>query len=263
VRVAAGKRAKGTVHLSARTSGANVFIEIRDDGKGLDGAAIRATAEQKGLIERGAKLSEKELFGLVFLPGFSTAKQVSNLSGRGVGLDVVKRSIDALRATVQLESTPGQGTCIRLTLPLTLAIIEGLLVEVGEARFVLPMSVVEECVELTGEDVARANGNQFASVRGALVPYVRLRDWFGVTGVPPPIQQIAIANADGARFGVVVDAVIGQHQTVIKTLGRMYQHVEGLSGATILGDGAVALIVDLPTIVRVASAAKNAAPLVQ
>jgi two-component system chemotaxis sensor kinase CheA len=125
------------------------------------------------------------------------------------------------------------------------------------------MSVVEECVELTGEDVARANGNQFASVRGALVPYVRLRDWFGVTGVPPPIQQIAIANADGARFGVVVDAVIGQHQTVIKTLGRMYQHVEGLSGATILGDGAVALIVDLPTIVRVASAAKNAAPLVQ
>jgi two-component system chemotaxis sensor kinase CheA len=248
------------VHLSARTSGATVVIEIRDDGKGLDAAAIRAKAEQRGLLEKGQSLSEKELFSLVFLPGFSTAKAVSNLSGRGVGLDVVKRSIDALRATVELESVAGQGTTTRLTLPLTLAIIEGLLVAVGEARYVLPMSLVEECVELTREDVLRANGNQFASVRGQLVSYVRLRDWFGVPGEPPPIQQIAIASAGGLRIGVVVDQVIGQHQTVIKALGRMYQNIEGLSGATILGDGAVALIVDLPTIVRAASAPRPDAP---
>jgi two-component system chemotaxis sensor kinase CheA len=122
------------------------------------------------------------------------------------------------------------------------------------------MSLVEECVELTQEDVARANGNQFASVRGQLVSYVRLRDWFGVPGAAPAIQQIAIASADGVRFGVVVDQVIGQHQTVIKALGRMYQDVEGLSGATILGDGAVALIVDLPTIVRAASASGPVEP---
>lgn len=252
-RVAAGKKPRGTVHLSARTSGANVFIEIRDDGRGLDPVAIRAKGEQKGLIEKGAKLSEKELFNLVFLPGFSTAKQVSNLSGRGVGLDVVKRSIDALRAFVDLSSTLGQGTTVRLTLPLTLAIIEGLLVAVGEGRYVLPMSMVEECVELTAEDVVRAHGNRFASVRGEVVSYVRLRDWFSVTGDAPPIQQIAIANSEGVRFGVVVDQVIGQHQTVIKALGSMFRDVEGLSGATILGDGAVAMIVDLPAIVRAAS----------
>lgn len=257
-RAAAGKPPKGTVRLSAYYSGASVFIEIKDDGKGLDPAAIRAKALQKGLIEPEAKLSEKELFNLIFLPGFSTASQVSNLSGRGVGLDVVKRSIDALRGSVELESVPGQGATLRLKLPLTLAIIEGLLCSVGAARYVLPMSLVEECVELTAEDVLRSNGNQFASVRGEIVSYVRLRDWFEIEGRRPPVEQIAIANVDGVRFGFVVDHVIGQHQTVIKTLGNMYRDVEGLSGATILGDGAVALIADLPSIVRAAAREKEA-----
>lgn len=252
-RTAGGKPAKGTVQLSAYYSGASVLIEIHDDGRGLDSSAIRAKAVQRGLIEDSARLSERELFGLVFLPGFSTAKQVSNLSGRGVGLDVVKRSISALRGSVELESEAGRGTTITLKLPLTLAIIDGLLVSVGEGRYVLPMSLVEECVELTEEDVERSNGNQFASVRGELVPYVRLRDWFGVKGARPPIEQIAIATSDGVRCGVVVDQVIGQHQTVIKTLGTMYKDVEGLSGATILGDGAVALIVDLAKLVRMST----------
>ena len=252
-RTAGGKPAKGTVQLSAYYSGASVLIEIRDDGRGLDSSAIRAKAVQRGLIEESARLSERELFGLVFLPGFSTAKQVSNLSGRGVGLDVVKRSISALRGSVELESEAGRGTTITLKLPLTLAIIDGLLVSVGEGRYVLPMSLVEECVELTEQDVERSNGNQFASVRGELVPYVRLRDWFGVKGGRPPIEQIAIAASDGVRCGVVVDQVVGQHQTVIKTLGTMYKDVEGLSGATILGDGAVALIVDLAKLVRMST----------
>lgn len=260
VRAAAGKQATGKVQLSAYYSGASVLIEIRDDGRGLDPAAIRAKGLQKGLIEEGARLSEKELFGLVFLPGFSTAKQVSNLSGRGVGLDVVKRSIDALRGAIELDSEVGRGTTIRLKLPLTLAIIDGLLVSVGEGRYVLPMSLVEECIELTAEDVERSNGNQFASVRGELVPYVRLRDWFGVEGPRPPIEQIAIATSDGLRFGFVVDQVVGQHQTVIKTLGAMYKDVEGLSGATILGDGAVALIVDIATMVRTSGGQRQRAP---
>jgi two-component system, chemotaxis family, sensor kinase CheA len=249
-RVAAGKPPKGTVHLSASYSGASVLIEIRDDGRGLDRAAIRAKAVQKGLIEEGARLTEKELFGLVFLPGFSTARQVSSVSGRGVGLDVVKRSIDGLRGSVELESEAGRGTTLRLKLPLTLAIIDGLLVSVGEGRYVLPMSLVEECVELTAEDVERSPGNQFSQVRGELVPYLRLRDWFGVEGARPPIEQIAIATTDGLRFGLVVDQVVGQHQTVIKSLGAMYRDVQGLSGATILGDGGVALIVDVATLVR-------------
>ncbi len=252
-RVAAGKPAKGTVQLKAYYSGASVLLEIHDDGRGLDTKAIRAKAVQKGLIDETARLSERELFGLIFLPGFSTAKQVSSVSGRGVGLDVVKRSIGGLRGSIELDSEPGKGTTFTLKLPLTLAIIDGLLVSVGDGRYVLPMSLVEECVELTAQDVDRSNGNQFASVRGELVPYVRLRDWFGVEGERPPIEQIAIATTDGARFGVVVDQVIGQHQTVIKTLGTMYKDVEGLSGATILGDGAVALIVDLGRLVRLST----------
>jgi two-component system chemotaxis sensor kinase CheA len=249
-RARAGKPVRSTVKLSAYQSGPSVVVEIKDDGKGLDSAAIRAKALQRGLIEADARLSETELFNLIFLPGFSTAKSVSNLSGRGVGLDVVKRSIDALRGSVELESKPGQGVTVRLKLPLTLAIIEGLLVAVGDARYVLPMSLVEECVELTAEDVENSHGNQLAAVRGELVPYVRLRDWFGVEGARPPIEQIAIAHAGGQRFGVVIDHVIGQHQTVIKTLGSVYRDVKGLSGATILGNGAVALIIDLPTVMQ-------------
>ena len=223
---------------------------IRDDGAGLDAAAIRAKALERGLIESGAKLQERRLFNLVFLPGFSTAQQVSSLSGRGVGMDVVKRSIEALRGTVEIESSRGGGTTIRIKLPLTLAIIEGLLVAVGEASYVLPLSIVEECVELTREDVERAHGARLAAVRGELVPYLRLRELFGVLGDRPAVEQIAITSVEGTRYGLVVDNVMGQHQTVIKSLGRMYRGIKGLSGATILGDGEVALIVDVPALLQ-------------
>ena len=256
-RVAAGKPARGQVRLSAYYSGANVFVEIHDDGKGLDASAIRAKAAKNGLIEQDAKMSEKELWNLIFLPGFSTAAKVSNLSGRGVGMDVVKSAVEALRGTVEIESRPHGGTTMRLKLPLTLAIIDGLLVSVGDAHYVLPMSLVEECVELTHDDLQRSNGNQFASVRGELVPYVPLRKWFGVDGERPPIEQIAIARTDGYRVGFVVDHVVGQHQTVIKTLGNMYRDVEGLSGATILGNGTVALILDLASIARISTASSS------
>jgi two-component system, chemotaxis family, sensor kinase CheA len=252
-RIAAGKPARGTVRLGAYHAGRNVIVEIRDDGAGIDGDAVRAKAIERGLIEPDAKLSQSELFGLIFLPGFSTAKVVSNVSGRGVGMDVVKRSIDALRGSIEIESQRGVGTTMRITLPLTLAIIEGLLVGVGDASYVLPMSLVEECVELTRDDVERSHGNQVTPVRGELVPYLRLRDWFQVPGEEPPIEQITIVTAGGLRFGLVVDRVIGQHQTVIKALGAVYAGVKGISGATILGDGTVALIVDVPALLRVVS----------
>jgi two-component system chemotaxis sensor kinase CheA len=252
-RVAAGKPARGTVHLSAYHAGRNVVVEIRDDGKGLDAEAIKAKAIERGLIEPGAQMSEQDLFGLIFLPGFSTAKAISNVSGRGVGMDVVKKSITALRGSITLDSVRGAGTTIRITLPLTLAIIEGLLVAVGDASYVLPMSLVEECVELTRKDVAQANGNRLIPVRGELVPYLRLREWFEVEGEAPPIEQIAIVTAGETRLGFAVDHVVGQHQTVIKALGKLYQDVEGISGATILGDGTVALIVDVPALMKTAT----------
>lgn len=250
VRVERGKPPRGTVRLAAYHSGPNVFIEITDDGAGLDPDVLRGKALEKGLIAPDAKLSEKELYHLIFLPGFSTAEKVSNVSGRGVGMDVVKRSIDALRGNVEIESRRGSGATIRIKLPLTLAIIEGLLVTVGAESYALPLSLVEECVELTREDVAKAHGRHLAPVRGELVPYIRLREWFRAEGELPEIEQIVIAGVDGSRFGFVVDHVIGQHQTVIKALGRMYQGVEGLSGATILGDGTVALILDIPKLVK-------------
>ena len=254
-RKAAGKAERGTVRLSAFHSGSNVVIEIQDDGAGLDAGAIEAKARERGLVGPAAKLSEKELFGLIFLPGFSTARLVSSVSGRGVGMDVVKRSVEELRGTVSVESRRGMGATFRIELPLTLAIIEGLLVSVGESRFVLPLSAVEECVELTSDEVERGHGSRVASVRGELVPYLRLRELFRVPGERPPLEQIAIVRHEDSRCGFVVDAVVGQHQTVIKSLGRMFRTVKGLSGATILGDGTVAMIVDLPALIPAARAA--------
>jgi two-component system, chemotaxis family, sensor kinase CheA len=250
LRRSAGKNPTGTVRLRAYHSGQSVFVEIRDDGAGLDPVAIRKKAIASGLLDESAQLSADELNKLIFLPGFSTAKTVSNVSGRGVGMDVVKRSVEALRGQIDIASDLGKGSTIRLQLPLTLAIIEGLLVAVGDARFVLPMALVEECVELTMLDIQRSHDNQLANVRGELVPYIRLRDWFGSVGSRPAIEQIAITTIEGKRYGFVVDGVVGQHQTVIKSLGRMYQNVRGVSGATILGDGTLALIVDVPALLR-------------
>ena len=177
-REATGKPRRGIIHLSAIHSGSSVLIQIRDDGKGLDTNAIRNKAIEQGLITGGAELSEKELFALIFLPGFSTAKKVTSVSGRGVGMDVVKRTIDALRGSIEINSRYGAGTTITIKLPLTLAIIEGLQVEVGGEHYVLPLSVVEECVELSREDVVKSHGRHIMNVRGDVVPYIRLREWF-------------------------------------------------------------------------------------
>ena len=249
-RIAAGKPGKGTVHLGAVHSGDSVLISITDDGGGLDLDAIRAKAVGKGLITACAELSDREIFAQIFAPGFSTAKKVTSVSGRGVGMDVVKRAIDALRGSIDISSKAGRGTTITIKIPLTLAIIESLLVKIGDDCFVMPLSMVDECVELTRQDVESSHGRNLANVRGQVVPYIPLRERFSIGGTSPPIEQIVITRINDSRVGFVVDNVIGEHQTVIKSLGRTYQNIQGLSGATILGNGSVALILDLPQIVK-------------
>jgi two-component system chemotaxis sensor kinase CheA len=247
-RTAAGKSGKGTVHLGAVHSGDSVLISITDDGAGLDREAIRAKAVEKGLLSAGVELSDREIFAQIFAPGFSTAKQVTSVSGRGVGMDVVKRAIDALRGTIDLKSQVGKGTTVTIKIPLTLAIIESLLVKIGDDCFVMPLSIVDECVELTRKDVENSHGRNLANVRGGMIPYIQLRERFKIEGEPPLIEQIVITRINNAQVGFVVDHVIGEHQTVIKSLGRAYRNTQGLSGATILGNGSVALILDLPQI---------------
>jgi two-component system chemotaxis sensor kinase CheA len=249
-RAAAGKPQQGTVRLSAEHSGANVLIRISDDGAGLDADGIRAKAVEKGLLAPDAALEEKELLALIFAPGFSTARKITSVSGRGVGMDVVKRNIDALQGTIAVATERGAGTTITLKLPLTLAIIDGLLVKIGAASFILPLSFVDECVELTERQIADAHGRHLANIRGDIVPYVRLRERFAIGGVRPAIEQIVTTRVEGQRVGLVVDQVVGDHQTVIKPLGRIYRGVEEASGATILGDGRVALIIDIPKLVQ-------------
>ncbi|MBI4847890.1 MAG: chemotaxis protein CheA [Nitrospirae bacterium] len=247
-----GKPAQGLLQLSARHSGAYVLIEIVDDGAGIDPEVIRAKAVEKGMIAPADDLTEKEIFSLILAPGFSTAKTITNVSGRGVGMDVVKRAIENLRGSIDITSRKGVGTTITLQLPLTLAIIEGLLVKIGPDYYVMPLFSVEECVELTGDDIARTHGRQIANVRGKIVPYISLREQFSINGGKPSIEQIVITSIDGHRVGFVVDHVIGEHQTVIKSLGRFYKTIEGISGATILGDGTVALILDVVKLVQTA-----------
>ncbi len=253
-RRSAGKSAHGTIRLSAAHRGANVYITIEDDGAGLDVEAIRAKAVKKGMISPDANMTDDEIFAFMFIPGFSTAQKVTDISGRGVGMDVVKRSIDALRGNIVISSTKGVGTTITMKLPLTLAIIDGLLVELDKAFYVMPLSVVEECVELTSADIAKTHGRSILNVRGKIVPYIPLRGIFGIKNEAPDIEHIVIAEVDGRRFGIVVDKIIGGHQTVIKTLGTVYGNVKGFSGATILADGTVALILDIQKLNEIAEA---------
>ena len=249
-RSAAGKPAQGRISLSARHAGAEVLVSVKEDGRGLDRERIYARAEETGLIKPGATLNDHDVFQLIFQPGFSTAREVTALSGRGVGMDVVKRTIDALRGTIDISSIPGHGTEIILRLPLTLAIIDGLLVRVGRGRFVIPLSAVAECVELSGEEDARSRGRSFLNIRGDLVPFLRLRELFNAATPPDHYQKVVIVEAGDLRVGLVVDQVIGDHQTVIKSLSRLHADVRIFSGATILGDGAVALILDIAHLVE-------------
>jgi len=246
IRVSAGKKRHGTIRLAAIHSGDSVVIEITDDGAGLNQERIRTKAIEKGIINEQDHLSPQDLYQLIFASGFSTAAKVTGVSGRGVGMDVVRRAIEALRGTININSNPGQGTTIRVQIPLTLAIIESLLVGIGKERYVLPLSLVEECIELQRNQVHEAHGRNLVKVRDQLIPYLPLRRWFEIEGAQPTIEQVVITSFEGQRIGLVVDRVIGEHQTVIKPLGRIYRDAQGISGATILGEGGVALILDVP-----------------
>lgn len=244
-RRAAGKPEAGRIHLSARQQAGEVIITIKDDGRGINKDRVRAKAESSGLIQPNASLTDQELYQLIFQPGFSTAQAVTNLSGRGVGMDVVKRTIDALRGTINVVSHPGEGSEISLAIPLTLAIIDGLLVRVGNARYVIPLSAVEECLELSVEEDMRSRGRSFISLRDSLVPFLRLRDLFRTATKPDPFQKVVVISTGSERVGLVVDQIIGDHQTVIKGMSKLHHDVAMFSGATILGDGGVALILDV------------------
>ena len=221
-----------------------MLIRVSDDGRGLDVEAVRARAIEQGLISDGARLSEDEILSLILAPGFSTAREVTDVSGRGVGMDVVRRSVEELRGSIEIGNRPGEGLTVTLRLPLTLAIIDGLLVRVGDAHFVLPLANSLECVELTRQDIQDAHGKHIANVRGEIIPYIRLGEYFGMETVRPEREQIMVVETEHGHYGFVVDQVIGDHQTVIKNLGRLYRNVQVVSGATILGNGTVALILD-------------------
>ncbi|WP_316218974.1 chemotaxis protein CheA [Bradyrhizobium sp. SZCCHNR2026] len=252
-RTAAGKTEPGRIELQAIHSGAQVLVTVRDNGGGLNTARIRAKAEEQGLIAPGATLSDNDIHQYLFHPGFSTAQTISALSGRGVGMDVVKRTIENMRGTIDLATKPGQGTTVTLRLPLTLAIIEGLLIRVGAGRYIIPLSAVEECVELTAED-QRSRGRSFLNVRGGLVPFLRLRELLHAGGTPDPHQKTIIISTGESRVGLVADQIIGNHQTVIKSLSKLHSDVTIFSGATILGDGTAALILDVAQLVALAQA---------
>ncbi|MER7008837.1 chemotaxis protein CheA [Dactylosporangium sp. NPDC000555] len=237
----AGKPVRGRLRLNAFHDAGSFVIEVCDDGRGLDRERILAKATDRGLIARTAVLSDQEVYALIFEPGFSTAEAVSDLSGRGVGMDVVRGAITALRGSIELRSTPGAGTTIQIRLPLTLAIIDGFLVGAGDSHFIVPLDRVTECVELPAD----AWGRSFMHLRGQVLPYVRLRQAFGLPGRPPRRQSVVVIEHSGQRAGIVVDQLLGQSQTVIKPLGKLFQDVRCVSGSTILGNGDVALILDI------------------
>lgn len=248
-RQAAGKSPAGKVTLSAHQSGGQVIIAIKDDGRGIDRARVRAKAESTGLIAPGQPLTDQELMLLIFEPGFSTAAQITSLSGRGVGMDVVKKTVETLRGIIDVKSEPGQGSEISLRIPLTLAIIDGLLIRVGSGNYVIPLSAVEECVELSLEEDQRSRGRSFISLRDSLVPFLRLREVFNTCTPPDTYQKMVVISTGNERVGLVVDQIIGDHQTVIKSMSKLHHDVSTFSGATILGDGSVALILDVAQIV--------------
>lgn len=247
-REAKGKNRKGSITLSAEHSGANVVIKIADDGAGLNTEGIRRKAIGKGLISADAEYSKEEIQSLIFNPGFSTTEKTTSVSGRGVGMDVVKNNVEKLRGQIEVSSKKDSGMVITMKLPLTLAIIDGLLVKINDEHFVINLSVVDECIEL--EDEAAKSGKQLAKVRGELVPYIDLRSLFEMEGEPSEIQEVVITKLDNQKIGFVVDKVVGQHQTVIKSLGRVFRSVAEISGATVLGNGTIALILDVNKIAR-------------
>ena len=246
VREANGKPARGRLELNAFHDSGSIVIEVVDDGAGLNRDRILAKAIERGLVQAGQTLSDTEIYNLIFEPGFSTAEKVTNISGRGVGMDVVRRNIQGLRGSVDVSSTPGQGSRFAIRLPLTLAIIDGFLVGVGDAAYVIPLDSVVECIELSAD----ASERDYVNLRGEVLPLVRLRQLFAMSGEAPPRQNVVVVQYAGTKSGIVVDQLLGEFQTVIKPLGSIFRNIKGIGGSTILGSGEVALILDVQALVQ-------------
>lgn len=253
VRLGRGKPAQGSLCLTAYHDSGSVVIEVADDGGGLNRDRILAKAVERGLVSDDQGMSNRDVYNLIFEPGFSTAEKITDLSGRGVGMDVVKRNIEALRGTVEIDSSEGVGTTVRIRLPLTLAIIDGFLVGVGNTALVVPLDMVLECVDLP-EQANRDNGDcNYLNLRGEVLPYVRLREQFDIEGQAGRRENVVVVQYGGRKAGLVVDELLGEYQTVIKPLGKVFSRTLGLGGFTILGTGAVALILDIRTLIQEAS----------
>ena len=249
VREKQGKNACGLIRLTAAHSGGNIIVKLQDDGAGFDRARILEKATRLGLVSGPEELRDQDIYGLVFQAGFTTAESVTDLSGRGVGLDVVRRNIDILRGMVEISSSPGKGSTITIRLPLTLAIIEGFSVRVGTETFVVPLEHVTECTELPAEQRSpEASG--VLSLRGSPLPYVRLRRLFSVSGEAPKRENIVVVKINEFHAGIAVDELLGGMQAVVKPLGRAFRGVSGIAGSTVLGDGRVGLIIDVPSLMR-------------
>ncbi|AHH10750.1 chemotaxis protein CheA [Borrelia coriaceae] len=254
-RVKVGKPSQGIIKLSAHQSGNSVVVMIEDDGRGLNKDKIIKRAVERNIISEAVSkaLPDVEIYNLIFEPGFSTADVVTNVSGRGVGMDVVRKQVESLRGSVILESEFGKYTCIKLIFPLTLAIIEGWLVKVKNEHFIVPLSSVESCLEadkLMSKVYGFENNSNVMNYRGSMISFVRLREFFELSDEKSDSEHVVVVNTNSGKMGLVVDEVLGQHQTVIKTLGKIYSKVEGVSGATILGDGSLALVIDIDTITK-------------
>jgi two-component system, chemotaxis family, sensor kinase CheA len=249
-RKARGKDPCGIIALQAFHEGANIVIQVSDDGAGLNRNKIIERAKIIGTVAEPEKLSDPELFRMIFEPGFSTADSVTDLSGRGVGMDVVRRNIEALRGSVGVDSEGGAGTTITMRLPLTLAIIEGFGVGIGDDTYVLPLHAVSECIEMPAGERSHDRPQGVINLRGEPLPYVRLRSWFELTSPRPSRENIVVVELDGAKAGLAVDSLHGARQTVIKSLGDQFRDLPGISGSAIMGNGRVALILDVSALVR-------------
>lgn len=248
-RTASGKPATGKLVLSARHETGAIVIRIEDDGRGINRERVLQRAWNRGLVEPGVVPSDDAINMLIFEPGFSTAEQVTNLSGRGVGMDVVRRNIEALRGSIRLNNNPGQGLQVDIRLPLTLAIIDGFLVAVGQSKFVLPLESVVEVIEAAKDDTrVDAAGRHCLELRGQVLPVVRLKTLYGIASSNPQRVSVVVVRGPSGIYGVEVEALLGQNQTVIKPLGRLFRSVRGLSGSSVLGSGEVALILDVATL---------------
>jgi len=249
IRLAQGKSSKGKIQLKAFYSGANVIIQISDDGAGIDTEIIREKAIQKGIITAERKLSKKEILDLIFLPGFSTAKKVTDVSGRGVGMDVVKKKISEIRGEVEVDSEVGEGTTITIKLPLTLSIIDGLLVSINKSAYVIPLAAIDKIYAVEKSKIY-TSFNNLITLDGKQIPFFSLRKEFNLSASDEELEQVVVVNFEDNSVGMVVDFVIGEYQAVLKPLGKHYKTHDIFSGATILGDGTVALVMDTNKIIK-------------